>query len=194
MVISEGWNASGISGEERAKLFKNFALGVCRLEMLPEYSVPSEKADLEAFVNGRPLPNPVLGAESWFEGIRASVNAGKYFSKFKIVPKALTPYLRMQLQHLAPASVEYGMDYRIVLAEKAESILAGLKFRQDFWFFDRKAIVLMDYDQTGAYIGARLVDAPEACRHANEVLSQLHAVSMPHEKFMKDIYSSLSSK
>jgi DNA-binding FrmR family transcriptional regulator len=52
----------------------------------------------------------------------------------------------------------------------------------------------MDYDPTGAYIGGRLIDAPEACRHANDVLSQLHAVSMPLEKFMKDIYPNLSSK
>ena len=71
--------------------------------------------------------------------------------RVRLVTHPLSDYLRFELL-LYPRSVEAGEDIRVAnLDDHPELVVC----RQDFWMFDDQAVVVLDYDERGGFLGSR---------------------------------------
>jgi hypothetical protein len=120
---------------------ENFERSAFRLETLPEYLVPQEAAMLAAFKRGQPVDLP--DDHPWLAKVRRHTRAGKVMHRVRVVSYPLTDYLRMEMSWY-PMSVRAGEDIRIT-----ERQLTG-----DFWLFDDEAVIVLNYDRAGRFVGA----------------------------------------
>jgi hypothetical protein len=140
--------------EELGALFRDFRHSAFRLETLPEYQVPDERADLAAFRAGTLTRNV---NEPWVHLVREATTTGKRMQRVRLVSAHLTDYERFELDRYQ-ASIDAGED--ILIAHRTPGVFRG----KDFWLFADSIAVLMDYDGAGYYVGARLAPADYVVR------------------------------
>ena len=145
--------------QEFASLFQTFKTSAFRLEALPQYLVDEERSEFAAFQSGRPLPKE-RNAE-WASLIRDAVSAGKSMSRVHLLPRTLTPYLRFEIEWAYAYSHEAGEDVRLLLDEKATDTDRQL---QDFWLFDDRIAIFMNYDDSGRFLGVTKADDRDLSR------------------------------
>lgn len=132
-----------------------------RIEALDAYDVPGEAEALAAFQLGRPLPERSVSASPWLANIQRTTAAGKSWSRTRVVRWPLTPYQRFQVSYGYPPSIDAGEV--IGVADRAEH--PGLAELGEFWLFDGEGphpfAALMDYSQTGAWLGCTVTSEQE---------------------------------
>lgn len=148
-----------LSSEELARYFDEFVGSAFRLEMRQVYTMPSEQVNLRRFLSDEPKPDGHNAA--WREKVGRWTGAGKTVTRAKAVRRPLSDYLRYQSAWGIPGNVAAGEDYWMVDITADD---LGLP-EQDFWLFDDKAVVHLDYNPDGTFIGAELVVEPDLARY-----------------------------
>jgi hypothetical protein len=122
-----------------------------RLEALPQYLVPQEADEFEAWKRGhRALP--AIDDSPWLQHIRDTTAHGVRWWRVRIVDYPLTDYSAYEL-HGYQGNAAAGED--IYVADRAWSAeLADL--REDFWLFDHETVVRMIYDREGHFLRPEL--------------------------------------
>lgn len=159
---------------EWGRLFDGFAHSAFRLETLSEY----DDEAVRAFLAGEPRP-PMPGKERWVARVQAACASGKIMSRVHIVAEPLTDYLRYELTWSYPANVAAGEDIRIAL------VSAGLPDR-DFWLFDSRRLLWLDYDATGQMVAAELDDDPASIVQANYWRDSCLHMAVPLADYLRD--------
>lgn len=136
-------------------LFDSFHFSASRLELLPAYAVADYEGDrLEAFLAGRPLPERTILTDPWLARIARTAMAGKEWTRVRVVDDPLTEYERFELEVFKETQA---LGERIHVARRCDVVDNG----SDFWLFDADTptaqAVVMDYDEQGGWLGARLV-------------------------------------
>jgi hypothetical protein len=139
------------------RAFDSFDHTAFRWEAHQEYE--DEPEPLRCFLAGDPKP-PMPGKERWCARVRAACAAGKTMSRVHSVREPLTDYLLYELTWSYPPNVAAGEDVRIA------SMSAGLPAR-DFWLFDSRTLLWLDYDASGRLISAELDEDPASVVLAN---------------------------
>lgn len=139
-------------------LFDSFRISAARLELLPAYAVADYEGDrLEAFLNGRPLPERTILTDPWLARIARTTLAGKTWTRARVVDDPLTAYESFELEVFKETQA---LGERICVARRSDVVDSG----SDFWLFDADTptarAVVMDYDEQGGWLGARLVEDP----------------------------------
>jgi hypothetical protein len=142
LLDDEGWD----------RLWSEFSSYAFRLETLPVYKVEDEREEFESFLRGDPPP-PELAENEWIDGIRAATAAGKAIQRVRILTPPLGDYLRYEFEWGYAFTAPVGEDIRIMDLSKVSN--PGLPDR-DFWLFDGETVVMMRYDNDGAYLGAEI--------------------------------------
>ncbi|MFI5766169.1 DUF6879 family protein [Streptomyces sp. NPDC051563] len=141
-----------LDGEEWASKFKTFQTEAWRLETLPQYLVPQEAEEFEAFKAGARFPGPY--EDAWTDMVRS-----RDVGRVHVVAQPLSDYLRFEFEryyrHQAPA----GEDIRILDVTHRANPLPDVG---DFWMFDRSTVVLMHYEPDGKQIGRELYEGDPA--------------------------------
>lgn len=145
--------------EEFGKLFDSFERGAFRLETRSFYAVDEEREHFNRYLNGEARPDD-FNAE-WIELVREATAQGKSIERVHVVPGELTPYLRFEIEWGYLHSARVGE--RILLLDERNANLIS-EPHQDFWLFDDETVVLMDYDEHGAFLGVRGADSTEVPR------------------------------
>lgn len=141
------------------EIFRGFSKSAFRLETHQVYSMPDEREDFERFLAG--LPARPDDNHEWHERVRAYVAAGKTIQRAKVVRRPLTDYTRYLLAEGIPENVKAGEDYRIIEVRDEETGLPD----QDFWLFDDRVVVHLDYEPDGTQCGRELVDEPDLAKY-----------------------------
>lgn len=137
--------SSSSSLTEQLKTFEREAF---RLEILDEYNIPASAENLRAFLAGE--PQPVDYNRGWVETVRAATQAGKRMYRVHIVSRPLTDYLRYELGWGYVKNMTGGEEFFILdTTDKPNPLPAA----PDFWLFDEKKPVVMEYDESGAFLG-----------------------------------------
>lgn len=141
--------------------FDLFQQSAVRAETLRAYNVPAEADALKAFELGQRLPERSAQTNPWLARIRDTSQAGKVWSRYRLVSWPLTTYERFQFHYGYPPSAKAGE--KIWVADRSSH--DGLTGIGDFWLFDaeteRAFAALMAYDESGAYLGAEVTASPE---------------------------------
>jgi hypothetical protein len=141
------------------EIFRGFKKSAFRLETRQIYTMPDEREDFERFLAG--LPSPPDDNHDWHVRVRGYLAEGKAIQRAKIIRRPLTDYTRYLLTRGIPDNVRAGEDYRIIEAGQQD---VGLP-EQDFWLFDEKVVVHLDYESDGTQRGRELVEEPDLARY-----------------------------
>lgn len=143
-----------LDGDEWRAMFRGIQSEAWRLETLPQYLVPQEAAEIEAFREGKRI-DPHTYSSPYTEDLKRLRNEGKRKGRAHVLTQPLSEYLRFEFsRYYAPHAVA-GEDIRILDVTARENPLQGV---QDFWLFDRSTVVLMHYEEDGTQISRELYE------------------------------------
>jgi hypothetical protein len=130
--------------EEIRELFRSFERSVFRLETLDRYAVPDDNVDYRRWRQGEPAP-PIDG-HPWLELVRAATSTGKRWERVHTIRLPLTDYLRFELEYGYPLSEQVGERCYVLEVPEGDPLPVP---PVDFWLFDDKLVLRMDYDAEG---------------------------------------------
>lgn len=170
-----------LDGESWQARFQGFTREAWRLETLPQYRMPQEVEELQAFREGVRI-DPQTVANEYTDRLRRQVAEGRVQGRVHIVTRPLSEYLRFEFsQYYAPHALA-GEKIRILDVTDQPNPLEGV---QDFWMFDRAEVVLMNYHQDGRQI-SREVHEGDVDRFV-EYQRIAVAESVPFEEYVKGL-------
>ncbi|MFI9156616.1 DUF6879 family protein [Kitasatospora aureofaciens] len=136
-----------LDGEAWQAKFRNFETEAWRLETLPTYNVPQEAEELRAFRAGERI-DPRMYSNEYTDDLKRVRREGKAKGRVHIVTRPLSEYLRYEFMYYLP-HVWAGEDVRIMDVTGRTNPLAGVT---DYWMFDKREVVLMNYLPDGTQI------------------------------------------
>ncbi|MFF5127605.1 DUF6879 family protein [Streptomyces syringium] len=143
-----------LDGEAWQAKFRDFQQEAWRLETLPQYLMPQEAEEFEAFKAGARI-DPESVSNEYTDRLGRQVAQGRSQGRVHIVTRPLSDYLRFEFsQYYAPHAL-VGEQIRILDVTDRENPLRGV---QDFWMFDRTEVVLMNYHADGRQIGREVFE------------------------------------
>lgn len=161
-------------------MFRGVQSEAWRLETLPQYLVPQEAEEIDAFRSGKRI-DPHAYSSAYTEDLKRSVGEGKRKGRVRIVTRPLSEYLRFEFsRYYAPHSLA-GEEIRILDVTDRENPLPDVR---DFWMFDRLAIVLMNYEEDGTQINRELYEGDLAPFVEYQRIAV--AESVPFSEYMKE--------
>jgi hypothetical protein len=138
-------------------LFEEFEDTAFRLETRPAYIVEFEAEPFRRYLAGQPLPPEETGLEGWQNLLRRSLEAGKRISRVHAIEGPLTSYLRFEIDWAYPYNAAVGEDIRILHRDDLGEVFgADTPLLQDFWLFDDRQVLWMEYDVEGRFLGGRV--------------------------------------
>jgi hypothetical protein len=132
-----------ISQDEFNDLLRTFRRSAFRLETRERYALTYEQDDFQRFLDGRPMPPPLVGWwQPWLEQIARFVGEGKTIARVRILAEPPTDYQRWEVW-ATRWHAEAGEDIRYMPCSTAERI--GLPLDYDWWLLDDERLIVMRY-------------------------------------------------
>lgn len=94
--------------------------------------------------------------QEWLDLVREASATGRRFTRVRVVTVPLTDYSRFGVW-CAQFTSGAGEDIRYLAREQADA--TGLP-EHDYWLFDSKTLVRMNFDDSDAFLGSELIDDP----------------------------------
>jgi len=147
-----------ITPDEFNEFFANAEKRIFRVEALPEYNVPEDRAIFDKFASGVPLPDlaPSGAAMQWFSKIKQCHDKGISFERLRLISGKITPYLRYEIDWCYTYSQDYGEETRFAQLDSS-----SVEWQTDFFAFDDSVLIYIDYDTSGSWQGFSLEEDPE---------------------------------
>jgi len=150
-----------------------FAHSAFRWEGLQVY----EDEAVAAFLAGEPKP-AMPSKERWVARVRSARELGKVMARVHGVQEPLTDYLRYELEWSYPPNVAAGEDIRISPAWST-----GIR---DFWLFDSRTLLWLNYNDSGHLVSAELDGDPDAIVQANFWRDHVMHAGVPLHDYMRE--------
>jgi len=116
------------------------------------YDAPDESEPLRKFLAGE--PDDLQWFEGWLGMIRAATAKGRRFTRVRVVTAPLTDYSRFGVW-CSQFTNGAGEDIRYLKRDKADA--EGLP-DYDYWLFDSRKLVRMNFDDNDAFLGADVIE------------------------------------
>ncbi|GLW58598.1 DUF6879 family protein [Kitasatospora phosalacinea] len=159
--------------ENLGSMFSEFRREAFRLESLDDYSRSGGVEAYHAFLAGEEQPEEYRNS-SWVTTVGEAVRSGRRMYRVHVLSRPLTDYLRFELSWGYRRNMTAGEEFFILDVTERENPLQGVP---DFWLFDDEAVAVMNYDDSGGYLGADFHGGdrvPEFAAHRDAALA--HAV------------------
>jgi hypothetical protein len=132
------------------------------LETRDLYTVPQEEEWFAQFRRGHGIPALSPENDSWLKLINEHYRQGKRMQRVHILSHPLSEYCRFELAMYAQ-SVAAGEEIRILDRTELFKVLSAQyldsgklsALQTDFWLFDRRVVVVLDYDDKGRFLRTR---------------------------------------
>jgi hypothetical protein len=161
-----------LDGDEWRAMFRQIQSEAWRLETLPQYLMPQESDEIEAFRAGRRI-DPHTYSSPYVDDLKQLRNTGRRKGRVHILTQPLSEYLRFEFSRYYAPHALAGEDIRILDVTGRDNPLQGV---QDFWLFDRATVVLMHYEDDGRQIGRELYEGDPAPYVAYQRIAEAEAV------------------
>ncbi|MER5888569.1 DUF6879 family protein [Streptomyces sp. NPDC001941] len=170
-----------LAGEEWAARFESFTREAWRLETLPQYLMPQEAEEIQAWRDGARV-DPRTVANEYTERLRRQASEGRVQGRVHIVTRPLSEYLRFEFHQYYFAHALAGEDIRIMDVTGRPNPLEGVG---DFWMFDHSEVVHMNYHPDGRQISREVHEGDVAPFVEYQRIAV--AGSVPFEEYVKDL-------
>lgn len=147
-----------LAGEEWAARFVGFRREAWRLETLPQYLMPQEAEEFQAFRGGARI-DPAAVSDEYTDRLRRQVAEGRSQGRVHVLTRPLSDYLLFEFHRYYKAHSLAGEQIRILDVTDRPNPLEGV---QDFWMFDSAEVVLMNYRPDGRQISREVFDGDVA--------------------------------
>ncbi|MCS7483876.1 DUF6879 family protein [Umezawaea endophytica] len=173
---------SSLDDIEFNQLFVDFKYTAFRLETLQHYDVSYESREFSRFLGGE-RSEEFEGIRGWIDGtVAKAVANGKKMHRVHVVEMPLSSYIRFEFASAYDHTTSAGEEVRILpvrAGEWPEQIP-----RCDYWLFDSVKLVLMNYEDSGRFLSAEVVDDPAQVIRANNLRDIAVASSTPYQEFV----------
>jgi hypothetical protein len=167
-----------VSTEEFDRFFNECRYTAFRLETLQVYDVGYEEEAFRRFL----ADGEVITTDS-HEEWAGTVGSGRRFSRVHVVVEPLTDYLRFECVWAYRSSVSAGEDVNILpVAEGAWP--EGIP-QSDYWLFDSRRLVRMNYAPDGTMLAPELVCDPQEIVRANAVRDRALHRAIPFTEYQR---------
>ncbi len=129
-----------------ANHFENFKKYAFRLELLQEYNVDGEKESIKEFLK----TGKVSEDKDWTNLIKSAISRGAFMERVHVIILPISKYLKYEIEAYK-ANIEAGEKVSFMLKEEFDKI--NTKINHDFWLFDDKIVLKMNYDLSGKFKG-----------------------------------------
>lgn len=169
-----------LDGEDWQAKFQDFHAEAWRLETLPTYNVPQESEEVRAFLAGERI-DPRTHVNEYTEDLKRVRSEGKNKGRVHVLTRPLSTYLRYEFMYYLPHAWA-GEDIRIMDVTDRDNPLAGV---QDFWLFDKREVVLMNYQDDGTQISREVYEGDVTPYLEYQRIALVEAV--PFEEYVKGL-------
>jgi hypothetical protein len=150
--------------EEFRLLFRSFQKSAFRLQLLPAYRVMAEQEEFARYLDGEPLPE--RPGVPWLETMTGQVRKGRTWTNVHLLPKTLTPYLRYLTDWWYVYQARAGAEIRFLPSQYTNEMQSLAP--QDFWLFDDRLLILLQYGEHGEFLGVDEASSPDTLRLAQK--------------------------
>jgi hypothetical protein len=133
-------------------LFEWFERSAFRVEARDRYDVDEERAAFARFLQGRALVPRNAATDPWLALLAAARAAGRRIERVRIVGEPLTDYTRFEFAAYRE-NIAVGEKVRVVPRTTLTDADQGWA-SEDFWIFDDRLVVVLNYDNEGRFLGA----------------------------------------
>lgn len=172
-------------------LFSSFTKSAFRLESLPEYRVDSERDAFAQFLTtGEADMSKEPELLSWCQMVEEKTTNGARVDRARIICSPATDYTRFEMTcgypHITKAGEVIRLlsedDFDIACDEEELDVVFNRWGALDFWLFDDRHLLIMDYDDDGTYLGVNEStdeeDIKDAMRIRDAVMAITHFVEV----------------
>lgn len=163
---------TSLDDEGFVRSFSDFEYTAYRLETLQEYDVTYERAEFQRFLAGE-ARGEFPGIQNWINILQQGIRDGKRFQRVHVLTEPLSDYVRFECAWAYRHNVTAGEDIRVIPVKQGEWP-EGLP-RQDYWLFDSRRLLMMNYSHDGTFDSADVVDDPadivSACYRRDQAIS-----------------------
>ncbi|MEV7050903.1 DUF6879 family protein [Streptomyces anulatus] len=145
------------ASNDLAARFSTFQEEAFRLETLDDYSNSGNPAAFRSFLAGEPKPADYNAG--WLETVSKATGSGKRMVRVHVLSRPLTPYLRYELGWGYLTNMTAGEEVHILDTTDCPNPLEGAP---DFWLFDGREPVVLNYDENGSFTGPTFIPAESA--------------------------------
>jgi hypothetical protein len=147
-----------ITEDEFLDAVRGFTRSAFRFEARDFYALTYERADLERFLMGSPVPPPELDwYRPWLDRVAQWNREGKAISRVRVLAEPPTGYQRWMIW-AAPWHASAGEDIRYLRRAAARQI--GLP-ATDWWLLDDEKVIVMHFTTDGEIDSKELIADPE---------------------------------
>ncbi|TQN32224.1 hypothetical protein FHX37_2174 [Haloactinospora alba] len=159
-------NGRPIGWDEVEQLFVDFRFTAFRLETLQTYGSEYESEHFQNFISEEQQGIPAsVGVTDWDAEVEAGIAAGRRYERVHVVTEPLTDYVRFECAWGYRRSIASGEDVRILPVTEGDWP-DGLP-HLDFWLFDSRQLLWMNFAEDSSLVSTELVDDPEWIVAAN---------------------------
>ena len=141
-------------------LLGSFERSAFRFETQRTYALSYERADLDRFLAGSPVPPPELDWwRPWLEEIGRLTAEGKTISRVRVVDEPPSDYQRWEIW-AAPWHSRAGERIGYISRTRAMRAMLPLWLGEDWWLLDDERVIRMQFTEDGAIEDRRASDDP----------------------------------
>jgi hypothetical protein len=168
---------------EFSELFESFERTALRLEARPRTDVPSERADVEAFLTGRLPPRRQREPDDpWSAMTERKAAAGSPLMRVRVMEEPLTDYNRFMV-YCARASVHHGEAISFL----ARDVAAALDLPDhDFWVFDSARLVELRFTGDDRPLDHDLITDPDLVARHGAWFERAFAAAVPWADYLAE--------
>ncbi|GAA3734637.1 DUF6879 family protein [Salinactinospora qingdaonensis] len=168
-----------INWDEVERLFTDFRFSAFRLETLQRYESEDEREPFRRFLGGEIERSSIL--KEWQAEIREGIGNGRTYSRVHVVTEPLSDYVRFECAWAYRSNVTAGENIRILAVEEGE--WPDELPRLDYWLFDSRRLLVMNYTAEGALLTTELVDDPDSVAAACAWRDRAVHLSIPYHEY-----------
>lgn len=167
------------------QMFEGFKVSARRLETLPTYHIKGgEWEEYQQYLQGIPIKD--FANQDWVEDVGAWKKAGKEIRRIRVIPSTLTRYLRYEFEWCFPENMLAGEVIRVVAQADYQNLVSKAT-SGDFWIFDEKYVLSMQYDEEGRYLGENLIDNKDLVGAFVALFRELERRSLAYTNIMQQV-------
>jgi len=159
---------------------------IFRLEGRAEYRVPGEQENIEKWKKGELDMKNNKEWQGWMGSLKSAKAKGIATKRVRVVPKPLPDYIKYEISLWQDHSTKNGEELFFINSEEYQKIVAGCGFNpKDFWLFDDKKLLILNYSHNGQFSGEILIADDGMAKRYCELKSKLLQGSISMSTFIK---------